>query len=93
MSAEERVARLVQYRGSVQGVGFRYTAKSIARHHPVAGWVCNMPDGSVELLVEGLEADVEACLKAIRAYWGAMITNEAVEPCEPAGLSGFEIRR
>lgn len=93
MADASPIARLVQYRGTVQGVGFRYTAVSIARHYPVAGWVCNLPDGSVEMLIEGAEPDVEACLQAIRNYWGAMITNESIEPCEPAGLSGFEVRR
>jgi len=92
MPNEANIARLVHYIGTVQGVGFRYTARSIAKHHLVAGWVYNLPDGSVEMLIEGPPADVDACLKAIRDYWGGMITNEGIEPCAPAGLSGFEIR-
>jgi acylphosphatase len=93
MGESSTIARLVQYRGTVQGVGFRYTAMSIARHYPIAGWVCNLADGSVEMLLEGPAAEVEACLQEIRSYWGAMITSESIEPCEPARLSGFEIRR
>jgi acylphosphatase len=93
MADSATIARLVQYRGTVQGVGFRFTAKSIARHYPIAGWICNLADGSVEMLIEGSAAEVDACLQEIRSYWGAMITNESIEPCEPAGLSDFEIRR
>ena len=44
--------RRLVYHGRVQGVGFRYTARSIARRHPVSGWVRNLPAGTVELLVE-----------------------------------------
>lgn len=88
----EKTARNVFYSGTVQGVGFRYTAISIAKHYPVAGWVRNLPDGRVEVFIEGNAADVEACLKAIRDYWGEMITDEADEPCEPMGLAGFELR-
>ncbi len=93
MADTVKIARLVHYAGSVQGVGFRYTAHSIARHYPVAGWVRNLPDGRVQLLVEGAEADVNACLKEIRDYWGEMISDEAIERRESAGLSGFDVRR
>jgi acylphosphatase len=41
------------YSGRVQGVGFRYTAQRIARSFAVTGWVRNLPDGRVELIVEG----------------------------------------
>lgn len=45
--------RQVTYSGNVQGVGFRYTSHSIARGYEVTGYVRNLPDGRVELLVEG----------------------------------------
>lgn len=45
--------REVRYRGRVQGVGFRYTARSIAQSYAVTGYVKNVADGSVELVVEG----------------------------------------
>jgi acylphosphatase len=79
------VAYLVRYAGHVQGVGFRATAMDIARRFPVTGWVRNLPDGRVELLVEGAEADVQAFLAAVRAYWGRYIQDEQTEPREPTG--------
>lgn len=43
----------VTYTGRVQGVGFRYTVRTIAKRHPVTGYVRNLPDGSVELVAQG----------------------------------------
>ena len=47
-------ARLqVLFSGRVQGIGFRYTVKQTALGYEVTGWVKNLADGRVELLVEG----------------------------------------
>lgn len=40
-------------RGRVQGVGFRFFVLRAARAAGLAGWVRNLPDGSVELLATG----------------------------------------
>lgn len=48
----ERLRRRVIFRGHVQGVGFRYTTATIARRLPLTGYVMNLPDGSVEVVVE-----------------------------------------
>src|SRR5256885_6957764 len=63
------VARMVHYAGRVQGVGFRATVVDIARDHPVTGWVKNLADGRVQILVEGQEEDVKKFLLAIRTRW------------------------
>lgn len=55
------------YHGRVQGVGFRATVHKIAQKYPVTGWVRNLPDGTVELTVEGEAAMLEAFLKSIRS--------------------------
>jgi acylphosphatase len=65
--------REVYYLGRVQGVGFRYTARSIVRLYPVTGYVKNLPDGRVELVVEGRAEEVSALLQAIRAELGRHI--------------------
>jgi len=46
-------ATRVLYEGYVQGVGFRWTTKHIARGYEVCGWVRNLHDGRVELQVSG----------------------------------------
>ena len=57
--------RTIRFYGDVQGVGFRYTACRAAGGHDVTGYVRNMPDGSVECLVEGEAADVEAFVESV----------------------------
>ena len=45
--------------GYVQGVAFRYSAIRAAESCGVTGWVRNLRDGRVELLIEGTEAQVQ----------------------------------
>lgn len=54
--------RQLTYSGHVQGVGFRYTTQSIAQRFAVSGFVRNLPDGRVELFVEGLEPELDKFL-------------------------------
>lgn len=56
----------VWFSGNVQGVGFRQTSWRIAQSHPVSGWVRNLPDGQVEMLVEGSAADCAAYLAVVQ---------------------------
>jgi len=49
--------------GLVQGVFFRSTMKQVANKLGVTGWVRNMPDGSVEAVIEGPEDKVEEIIK------------------------------
>lgn len=46
------------FSGRVQGVGFRYTVRNIALQYNVAGYVRNLPDGRVELVIEGPNQDI-----------------------------------
>lgn len=59
------ISRKVIFEGRVQGVGFRYTTKEIATGFDVCGWVKNLPDGTVELQVQGEDEEVEDYLKEI----------------------------
>jgi len=45
----------VFYEGRVQGVGFRWTVRRIAKGFDVIGWVRNLLDGRVEMQVSGQE--------------------------------------
>lgn len=60
------------YAGSVQGVGFRFTAERIAQQLGVLGFVKNLPDGNVEIVGEGRKEQLENFLKnmdsAMRGY-------------------------
>ncbi len=56
----------VLYSGNVQGVGFRYTVKSVANGFEVTGTVRNLTDGRVELIAEGAKEELDAFRQAIR---------------------------
>ena len=86
------MAKLVYYSGHVQGVGFRVTAVSIARRHPVRGWVRNLPDRRVELLVDGTAQAVEVFLADVRDQMAGYITSEDIfdRDADPT-LEGFRI--
>lgn len=56
----------VIYEGRVQGVGFRYTTKDLARGYDVLGTVRNLPDGTVELVIAGEKEEVAEFLRDLR---------------------------
>ena len=51
--------RACYFSGRVQGVGFRYTVQNIAQRYNVHGYVRNLPDGRVELVVEGDQGEID----------------------------------
>ena len=90
---EKPIARMVHYSGKVQGVGFRATAVEIARDYPVTGWVKNLDDGRVQLLVEGKEKAVQDFLAAVRKRWPKNIEKEQSEERKATGeYKTFEVR-
>src|SRR2546426_1082957 len=62
MMAGKKQRRELHYRGHVQGVGFLYTVRDIARRYEVAGFVRNLPDGRVHLIAEGTADELDALL-------------------------------
>ncbi len=48
--------------GRVQGVGFRHVALREARSLGISGWVANLPDGTVELEIQGPPHAVETMI-------------------------------
>jgi acylphosphatase len=56
---------MCHFRGRVQGVGFRYTVKNLAMQYNVYGYVKNLPDGSVELVVEGPDSEMHALIEDV----------------------------
>jgi acylphosphatase len=87
-------AKQVFYEGHVQGVGFRWTVKHIAKGFDVTGWVRNLADGRVELQASGEEAELSTFLEAIaQSELRAHIKQQSEYPLdEPPATRGFEIR-
>jgi len=87
------IRQRVVVHGHVQGVFFRDTCRREAASHRVAGWVRNLPDGTVEAVFEGEAPDVEAMTSWCRggpAY--AQVERVEVEDQPPTGERGFEVR-
>lgn len=81
------------YDGSVQGVGFRYTVERSAGTLGLAGWVTNLPDGRVEVILEGKESDIKKFLQKIESVFSLYIRDVDVEWGEATGeFNGFDIR-
>jgi acylphosphatase len=88
------IANEVSYEGRVQGVGFRYSVKELAKGFDVVGWVKNLPDGRVLLTVQGDKTEIGEFLESIldshlRAHIERHVIREI--PVSP-NLRGFEIR-
>jgi acylphosphatase len=78
--AVEQTAKHVVFTGHVQGVGFRYTARNVARQHPVSGYVRNQPDGTVEMLVQGTPTDIDNCIQDVQQEFESYIRETRIEP-------------
>jgi len=76
-----RLIRLLQIRGRVQGVGFRDALRRQALARGCTGWVRNRRDGSVQALVDGEAAEVEAVIAwASQGPPAARVSGIVVEP-------------
>ena len=85
----------VLYSGRVQGVGFRYTAKTVATGFEVSGTIRNLPDGRVELVAEGARQELDAFRTALQdAGLAGFIRDEKVDWADAKNeFRGFEIVR
>ena len=83
----------IYYTGSVQGIGFRYTAERIALSLGLTGWAKNLPNGRVEVLCEGKETEIEKFLRKIEDTFKGYVRDMDVEWSTATGeFSGFDIR-
>ena len=56
----------IDVHGAVQGVGFRNHTRRAAVENDVVGWVKNNDDGTVSMVLQGDEEDVERVLEAVQ---------------------------
>ena len=85
--------RRVAVQGHVQGVFFRETTRRRALAEGVAGWVRNLPDGSVEAVLEGERDRVDRLVGFMRdGPRGARVDWVDVVTEEHEGLTGFDVR-
>ena len=89
----DRIREHIIFRGRVQGVGFRYQAMYACRAYGATGWVENLPDGSVEMEVQGTPAAIGKVLTHLRSGHWIRIDDMEVEEIPLAnGERGFDVR-
>lgn len=80
--------------GDVQGVGYRYTMRIVARDTGVSGWVRNLRDGRVEAEVEGTTEQVDEVLAWMaEGPPGSRVDSATVTDAVPIGDTGFDVRQ
>ena len=76
--------------GYVQGVCYRSSAQHTARKLSISGYAKNLPNGDVEVVACGAEADIEEFEKWL---WDGPIIADVIdiikEPIEDKGFCGF----
>lgn len=82
------------FEGRVQGVGFRWSVRNLAKGFEVTGWIQNLPDGRVQMQVTGRQDEVRAFVEAIGQSELRSYIKKQTEstPAQPVKASGFEIR-
>src|SRR5687768_12916092 len=91
--AGQNARKTVYFSGRVQGVGFRYTARSVALQYDVHGYVRNLSDGRVELVLEGAEAEANRVVDDIRRKMSGFVRNITVQSTPATGeFDHFSIR-
>jgi len=65
IDAMETVRKQLKISGKVQGVGYRYFTQQNARSMNINGWVQNMPDGTVEMLLIGSSEKVQQMIQIL----------------------------
>lgn len=60
------------FHGRVQGVGFRYFTKQLAKKYNIAGSVRNKSDGTVELIINDASNNIDEFIEGIKEGNGFM---------------------
>lgn len=88
------IARQTIFEGRVQGVGFRYSCKELAKGYDLTGSVENQADGSVKVILQGDEEEIEEYLRDLseESALSHHIKSQMTTPIEvDAGIRGFVI--
>lgn len=82
----------ILYLGHVQGVGFRYMVRQHAQHLGLTGWVRNLPDDGVEIVVDGDENEINDLCRKIEAHFSGHIRSKQISfDHAPSGALDFKI--
>ena len=85
------VARHIIFKGTVQGVGFRFTVFGVASRLQLKGFVRNLHDGTVEMVVQGPQGDVDNCIEDVTDSFRCDIETEIKDIDYNPQYSDFKI--
>ena len=77
------IAKSIIFIGRVQGVGFRFTARRAANRRQLTGFVCNLPNGTVEMLAQGRSEDIDDCIQDLKEYFAGYLKETRIEEIPP----------
>ena len=83
MEERKTVRWHILFEGEVQFVGFRYTARLLAKKLALSGWVRNLPDGRVEVEAQGAVTDLRRFLLQIKSQPHIHVAHFAVTELPP----------
>ena len=88
----ESIAKHVTFSGRVQGVGFRFTALNVANRYNLVGFVRNLPDGGVEMLMQGTPDMIDDCIHDLQDSFAGYVSDTDIKemPVNPS-LTDFKI--
>lgn len=78
LNDNKKIRAHVFIQGKVQGVYFRQNTMILAARYGVTGWVRNLKDGRVEVILEGSEIDVGKVIEWCRVGPAKAIVNDFV---------------
>ena len=87
-----KVRANIKYAGHVHGVGFRFTARSVAAHYDMTGYVKNIPDGTVEVVSEGERKTIESFFADLGSRMSYYIREADIEWSSASGeFKAFDV--
>jgi acylphosphatase len=77
------IAKHIVFSGRVQGVGFRFTALNVANRYELRGYVRNLPEGDVEMVVHGPAEMIDNCVRDLQDSFVGTISHIDIEEATP----------
>lgn len=79
-------------KGDVQGVGFRYFILKHCRRHNCRGWVRNLSDGTVEIVVDLKDYPLDEFLEFVKKESPGYVHSYSSEDITDQNCKSFDIR-
>lgn len=93
----DKIQKQLRITGRVQGVGFRHFTRQNASDLGIGGWVKNLRNGDVEVLLDGTMRDIEEMVSRLKSGPVAARVDNVyeIERSDASGkpIDGFTVKR